>query len=99
MGGDQSFAGFALARLPKLARRLARRDVARWLAGQESLLVDGERRWLIWGDRLADEAEMKLNWASAQGLVEPAVLAALQQEYGRDDPDTEAVTIVPIPEH
>jgi hypothetical protein len=98
MGGDQSFAQFALSRLPGLARRLARRDVARWLAGQDGLLVDGERRWLIWGDRLVDEAEMKLDWARSRGLVDEAVLAALQNDYGCNDPDVEAITVAPVPE-
>ena len=97
MAAEQSFARFALARLPLLARRLARRDVADWLMRQDSLMVDGERRWLIWGDRLVDEAEMKLDWARARGLVAADVLDVLQAEYGRDDPDTEAVEIAPVP--
>jgi hypothetical protein len=90
-----SFAEFALARLPRLARRLAHKDVNQWLALQPSLDVDGARRWLVWGDRLADEAEMRLDWARERGLVDPVVLARLEQEYGTQDPDVEAVEIVP----
>lgn len=92
-----SFAEFALARMPKLAKRLARKDVSNWLAAQQSLDVDGSKRWLIWGDRLADEAEMKLNWARERGLIDLALLAGLEQEYGTQDPDVEAVEIVPGP--
>jgi hypothetical protein len=98
MGVRPSFAQFALSRLPKLASRLARRDVVDWLTGQESLMVDGERRWLILGDRLADADEMKLDWARARGLIAADELNGLQAEYGRDDPDTEAVEIAPVPE-
>lgn len=88
-----SFAEFALARLPKLSRRFAAGPFRRWLAGQESLEVDGVQRWLIWGDRLADEAEMKLNWARVQGLVDEVRLAALQSEYAGNDPDTEMIDV------
>lgn len=93
-----SFAEFALARMPKLARRLARADVAKWLAAQDRLEVDGERRWLIWGDRLVDEAEMKLGWARENGLVDEAELARLERDYGMPDADVEAIDIAPSPE-
>lgn len=93
-----SFAEFALARMPELARRLARQDVDQWLAAQQHLDVDGAKRWLIWGDRLADEAEMRLGWARERGLVDLAELARLEREYGTQDPDVEAVEIVPRPE-
>jgi hypothetical protein len=93
-----SFAEFALARLPKLAQRLARKDVSDWLAAQESLLVDGQRRWLIWGDRLADEAEMKLDWARERRLIDPVALARLELKYGALPPDSEAVEIAPVPD-
>ncbi len=85
------FAEFALARMPQLARRLDQADVARWLARQDSLDVDGAKRWLIWGDRLAGKAEMTLNWARQRGLVDEARLAALQDEYASGDPDTELI--------
>lgn len=90
-----SFAEFALARLPKLAKRLARPDVAKWLATQEAVEVDGARRWLIWGDRLVDEAEMKLGWAQEQGLVDTAELARLEREYGMPNPDVDTIEIEP----
>lgn len=92
-----SFAEFALARMPELARRLGHKDVTDWLAGQERLEIDGETRWLIWGDRMADEAEMKLEWARECGLVDPAELARLQDEYGLQNSDVEAVEIAPLP--
>jgi hypothetical protein len=91
-----SFAEFVLVRMPKLARRLARKDVSAWLAGQDCLLVDGQRRWLIWGDRLVDEAEMKLGWARDRGLVDPVRLTRLEREYGMPDADVEAIEIAPI---
>jgi hypothetical protein len=93
MGAGHSFAEFALARLPGLARRLDKGDVVRWLAGQDSLLLDGTKRWIADGDRLRDEAEMKLDWARRNGLIDEVALAALQDEYGRNNPDTEAVAI------
>lgn len=90
-----SFAEFALARMPKLARRLAGPDVAKWLAAQDEVMVDGERRWLIWGDRLVDEAEMKLDWARQKGLVDEAELARLEREYGMPNPDVDTIEIEP----
>lgn len=87
------FATFALARMPELAAWLARSEVRAWLDAQESFVVDGERRWLIWGDRLADEAEMKLDWARRHDLVDEARLAALQDEFNRQIPDIEVVDI------
>lgn len=90
-----SFAAFALERLPALARRLRRPDAERWLAAQESVTVDGERLWITGGDRLVDEAEAKLDWARAQGLVSEAELAALSAEWrgGSGDADTVAVEV------
>lgn len=85
------FATFALAHLPKLSRHFASADFVQWLAAQESIDVDGAKRWLIWGDRLADEAEMKLNWARERGLVDEARLSALQGAYAGNDPDTETI--------
>lgn len=90
-----SFAEFALARMPKLASRLALPDVAEWLAAQDEVTVDGERRWLIWGDRLADEAEMKLGWARENGLVDETELARVEREYGMPNPDVDTVEIAP----
>ena len=86
-----SFAAFALQRLPGLAARLAGADVAGWLDAQDSVEVDGERLWIVDGDRLIDEAEAKLRWARERGLVDQARLARLQAEYGGDDPDTETI--------
>ena len=88
-----SFAEYALERMPELARKLRATDVADWLAKHERLEVEGAVRWLTDGDRLADEAEMKLEWARNHGLVDPARLAALQAEYRRDDPYTETVDL------
>lgn len=92
-----SFAEFALARMPKLAKRLARADFAKWLAAQDGLKVDGEQRWLIWGDRLVDEAEMKLDWAREKGLVDAAEMARLEREYGMPNPDVDTIEIEPDP--
>ena len=88
-----SFAEFALERLPGLTSKLRGKDFARWLATHERLEVEGAARWLTGGDRLADEAEMKLEWARNHGLVDPARLAALEAEYRRDDPYTETVDL------
>jgi hypothetical protein len=88
-----SFAEFALARLPGLSRKLRGADFTRWLAGHERLEVESAPRWLVWGDRLADEAEMQLEWARGEGLVDPARLHALEAEYRRDDPDVETIEL------
>lgn len=88
-----SFAEFVLERMPELAKRLRGGAFAKWLASQESLDVDGGKRWLIWGDRLADEAEMKVNWAREHGLIDEAKVQELQANYSSDDPDVEAIDV------
>ena len=88
-----SFAAFVLERMPELASRLNGEDFARWLDQQDRLDVDGAERWLIWGDRLADEPEMKLNWAREHGLIDEATVHALQAEYLPGDPDVEAIEV------
>ena len=91
--GVASFAEFVLARMPELAKRLRGGEFAKWLASQDSLDVDGAKRWLIWGDRLVDEAEMKLNWAREHGLIDEARVQALQADYSSGDPDVEAIEV------
>lgn len=87
-----TFAAYALARLPALSERLRRPDVERWLAGEDSVVVDGERLWILGGDRLGDEAEAKLDWARARGVVAEAELDALRAEWrGSGDDDTVAI--------
>ncbi|PXA83605.1 hypothetical protein DMC47_42945 [Nostoc sp. 3335mG] len=86
-----SFAAFALQHMPQLAVRLAGSDVEGWLEAQDFVDVDGERFWIVDGDRLIDAAEAKLRWAREHGLVDDARLAALQAEYHHDDPDTETI--------
>ena len=88
-----SFAEFVLERMPELAKRLCGGEFAKWLASQDRLDVDGAKRWLIWGDRLADEAEMKLNWAREHGLIDEASVLALQADYAPGDPDVEAIEV------
>ena len=92
-GGVGSFAKFVLERLPELAERLRNDEFVKWLAKQEGLDVDGAKRWLIWGDRLADEPEMKLNWAREHGLIDEASVQALQAEFAPDDPNVEAIKL------
>jgi len=87
------FATFALAHLPNLSHHFDSSDFLQWLAAHESIDVEGAKRWLIWGDRLADEAEMKLNWARERGLVNEARLSALQGAYTGNDPDTETINV------
>lgn len=86
-----SFARFALDRMPELAARLGKKDVALWLEAQDSLDMDGRRMWVLAGDRLADEAEAKLDWALRHKLVDEARLRALQSEYRGESSDTIAV--------
>jgi hypothetical protein len=88
-----SFARFVLARLPDLAERLGRADVKDWLESRDSVEVDGERMWISGGDRLLDEAEMKLDWARGRGLVDEAAVRRLQSEYRSDDSDTVAIDV------
>jgi hypothetical protein len=88
-----SFARFVLEKLPELAARLGREDVTDWLAAQDSVEVDGERMWISGGDRLLDEAEMKLDWARARGLVDEAEIQRLQGEYRSGDSDTVAIDV------
>jgi hypothetical protein len=88
-----SFARFVLEKLPQLAERLGRNDVTDWLAAQDSVEVDGQRMWISGGDRLLDEAEMKLDWARARGLVDEAAIRRLQGEYRSDDSDTVAIDV------
>ena len=88
-----SFSEFVLMQMPELAKRLRGGDFAKWLATQDRLDVDGAKRWLIWGDRLADEPEMKLNWAREHGLIDEAKLRALQANYAPGDPDVEAIEL------
>ena len=91
------FAEFALAQRPRLARRLQRPDAVAWLDAQASVEVNGERRWIVGGDQLVDEAEAKLRFARDHGLVEDADLRALQAQFGDGDrnPDTETAAIDP----
>ncbi len=86
-----SFATFVLERLPELRRRLAEPDATRWLATQDSVDIDGERMWIVGGDRLIDEAEAKLEWARGHGLVDEAVIQRLQAEYPSADSSTIAI--------
>jgi hypothetical protein len=88
-----SFARFVLERLPELAERLGRSDATEWLETQGSVELDGERMWISGGDRLLDEAEMKLDWARGRGLVDEAAVRRLQSEYRSDDSDTVAIDV------
>lgn len=88
-----SFARFVLERLPDLATRLRQPDVAGWLASQDSVEVDGERMWISGGDRLLDEAEMKLEWARGHGLVDETRIRRLQAEHRSDDSGTIAIDV------
>jgi hypothetical protein len=82
-----SFAAFVLQKISLPAGS----EVDAWLDAQDSVEVDGERFWIVDGDRLIDEAEARLRWARERGLVDERRLAALRAEYGRDDPDTELI--------
>lgn len=86
-----SFARYALDRMPELAKRLGQPDVAQWLEAQDTVDLDGRRMWVLGGDRLADEAEAKLDWALRHKLVDEARLSALQSEYPGENDDTIAV--------
>jgi hypothetical protein len=88
-----SFARFVLETLPALGQRLDRKEVTDWLAAQDSVEVDGERMWISGGDRLLDEAEMKLDWARARGLVDEAAVRRLQSEYRSSDSETVAIDV------
>lgn len=88
-----SFARFVLERLPELAERLGRPDATGWLETQGSVELDGERMWISGGDRLLDEAEMKLGWARDHRLVDEAAIQRLQAEYRSDDSDTVAIDV------
>jgi hypothetical protein len=88
-----SFARFVLETLPALGQRLDRKEVTDWLAAQDSVEVDGERMWISGGDRLLDEAEMKLDWARAHGLVDEAEIQRLQGQYRSNDSDTVAIDV------
>lgn len=87
------FAAFVLERRPDLARRLGEPDAERWLASTDSVVVDGERLWIVGGDQLVGEAEAKLGWARERGLVSEEELRTLEEEWGKCDPDTETVDL------
>lgn len=86
-----SFARYALDRMPELAKRLGEKDVEQWLEAQDTVDLDGRPMWVLGGDRLADEAEAKLDWALRHRLVDEARLRTLQSEYPGENDDTIAV--------
>lgn len=75
-----------LARLGLDKQVAADPEFIKWLARQKTVTVDGRKLYLVGGDRLADEGELKLGWAVERGVADAAAVETAQREITGDDP-------------
>jgi hypothetical protein len=81
-GRDEStsFAARFLRQAPGIRDRvLASHEFTEWLKPSKSVVIDGNKFYIVGGDMLKDEDEMILNWARKQGLVDQETLDRFYQ--------------------